>query len=269
MKRLIAVSAIAAITAGALAACSSSKSGTIKPAAPPASGTVSSGVASSTHATPSPRVVSVPLSFNPDNLLKGNAKPTFPEGVSGQVAVVSEGPLIVSQAGSAMLPIAIRNNTQSAVSHVDMSASASLAGSVVATGRSQGTAPAQLAPGEAGLAFIYFEKKFKATGATYQFQSETMQADKSSFNTASVQVTQANLVNGSVVGTAKNTTEAMLQGPYAVQVYCFTGNVITNEVGSFADQDANLPAGGTLTYTANLYDAKCPSYLVGISGYYD
>ena len=264
MKRLIAVPAIVAIAVTALCGCGSSKNGTIEPAAPPAS--VTSGGAS-TSAAPSTHAAAV-TQVNPDNLLKGNAKPTFTAGASGQVAVVSQGPLVVSQIGSAMLPIAIRNNTKNAVSHIDMSASASLAGSVVATGSSQGTEPAQLAPGEAGLAFIYFEKSFNATGATYDFKSETQPAGTSSFNTASVQVTQANLVNGSVVGTAKNATSATLQGPYAVQVYCFTGNVITDEQGSFADQDADLPAGGTLTYTANLYDTKCPSHLVGISGYF-
>jgi hypothetical protein len=228
---------------------------------------LASTTAPSTHPAPS-SPAAVTLSFNRSNLLKGNAKPTFPAGAPGQVAVVSQGPLVVSPAGMALLPIAIRNNTKSAVAHIDMSASASLSGAVIATGRSQGTEPAQLAPGEAGLAFIYFEKSFKATGVTYDFKSETQPANKSSFNTASVQVTQANLVNGSVVGTAKNITGATLQGPYAVQVYCFTGNQITNEQGSFADQDAELPAGGTLTYTANLYDTKCPSYLVGISGYF-
>lgn len=68
------------------------------------------------------------------------------------------GPLNPGSSGDAVLPIAIRNNTNDAVSYLEITGSARTpAGKFVAAGNSQGTTPATLAPGQVGPAFIYFE----------------------------------------------------------------------------------------------------------------
>ena len=61
----------------------------------------------------------------------------------------------------------------------------------------------------------------------------------------------------------------MAVGPYNVQVYCFAGNKLTAEVGSFADQNDDVAADAKVSFTAGLYDTKCDKFTVGVSGYFD
>lgn len=207
--------------------------------------------------------------FNVGGYLAGNAKPTFPAGEQGQVFIVAQGPLKEPGIG-AKLPIAYRNNTGAAISHVDLSATARLNGKLVASGKSQGAIPAQVQPGEVGFAFIYFEdsKSMADTGLKYEFTAETTPADTSSYNTAPLTVGEATHNGSSIVGTAVNKTGKALTGPYGVQVYCFAGNKLTAEVGAFADQNDKVAADAKVSFTANLYDTKCDKFTVGVSGYF-
>ena len=95
------------------------------------------------------------LPFNSDHLLKGNAKPNFPDGAANTVAVVQQGPVInLGNGAGAYIPIAFRNNTSKAISHVDWTGVAKVGGKIVSTGESQGTDPAQIAPGAVGLSYV-------------------------------------------------------------------------------------------------------------------
>jgi hypothetical protein len=219
--------------------------------------------------TPSPTAAPSVQPFNVGGYLAGNAKPTFPAGEPGQVSIVAQGPLKKPGIG-AILPIAYRNNTGAAISHVDLSATARLNGKLVASGKSQGTTPAQVQPGEVGFAFIYFEdsKSMADTGLKYEFTAETSPADTSSYNTAPLTVGEATYNGSSIVGTAVNKTGKALTGPYGVQVYCFAGNKLTAEVGSFAEQHNDVAAGAKVSFTADLYDTKCDKFTVGVSGYF-
>jgi hypothetical protein len=52
-------------------------------------------------------------------------------------------------------------------------------------------------------------------------------------------------------------------------VFCFdAANKLIDVGGGFADQDGDVAPSGTLTFTADLYGASCPRYLVGATGYY-
>ena len=133
------------------------------------------------------------LPFNSDHLLKGNAKPNFPDGAANTVAVVQQGPVInLGNGAGAYIPIAFRNNTSKAISHVDWTGVAKVGGKIVSTGESQGTDPAQIAPGAVGLSYVYFSTKVPPPNAAFTFSEESSAADKSFFNTASLRVTQAN-----------------------------------------------------------------------------
>jgi hypothetical protein len=212
------------------------------------------------------------LPINSGGLLGGNAKPVFPAGAPGKVDVVGIGPLSTTPAGDSTLPIAVRNNTRAGVSHIDISATArNNTGKLVATGTSQEVDPAQLAPGEVGLSFIYFQigTPPPPKDATYSFSAQTIPADKSSYNTASLKVTEANLSGGSIVGTGVNKTGKQVQGPYSVNAYCFdaAGHLLSTQ-GSFADQSGDLAPNASASFTLNLYGTSCPSYLVGITGFF-
>lgn len=252
-KTFVSVALIGAATL-LLAGCS--------PAAP--------GSASSPAAKPSesaPAASAQP--FNVGGLLAGNASPTVDAGEPGKVSVVAEGPLVKPGIGASLL-FAFRNNTSAAISHVDFSATARLDGKLVASGASQGTIPAQVQPGEIGLGYIYFDDSTSMpdTGLKYEFTAETLPADTSSYNTAPLKVSEANNNGSSIVGTAVNKTGKGLTGPYSVQVYCFEGNDITAQIGGFADQSDDITDNAQVSFTVDLYDTKCDTFALGVSGYF-
>jgi hypothetical protein len=207
-----------------------------------------------------------PLPFNASGLLGGNAQPNFPKGTPGKVSVVQVGPLDTSQG---ILLFAFRNNTPEGISHVDWSATARSGGAIVSTGSSQGTTPAQVQPGEVGLSYIFFENSKAIPDDTeYEFKAESSPIDTESFNTAPLKVTEANLAGGAVVGSATNETGASTQGPYSVPVYCFDGDNLLRYRGGFAEQDGPIEAGGKATFTVDLFGEKCPTFAVGVDGYF-
>jgi hypothetical protein len=250
-----------------LAACSTGRSGSGSTGPrSPTSAFKAPTATNSTTSAPSARPI------NGSGLLAGNARPEFPVGTPGKVDVVTVGTLVVDPSGGATLPVAVRNNTSNGISHVDLSVTAhDSAGRVAATGSSQAVVPAQLAPGEVGLALVYFDigTAKPPRGATYTFTAETSPADTSSYNTAPVKLTEANLTGGQIVGTGRNTTGKEIEGPYGVEAFCFgMGNQMTDVVGTFANEDGNVQPGGTISFTIDLAGTACVRYLVGASGYF-
>lgn len=210
-----------------------------------------------------------PLAFNASGLLGTNAAPNFEAGEPGEVSVVQIGPLVKPGVGASLL-FAFRNNTSAAVSHVDWSATARSGGSIVATGSSQGTAPSQIQPGEVGLAYIYFDngETIPAEGVEYEFNVETSAADTAFYNTAPMTVTESNVSGDAIVGAAENKTGANADGPFSVSIYCFEGDSIVSQTTGFTEQDS-LAEGATGTFTVSLYGDTCPTYAVGVSGYFN
>lgn len=206
------------------------------------------------------------LPFNAGGFLGTNATPNFPDGEPGEVSVVQVGPLKVTFGAS--LLFAFRNNTSDAISHVDWTATARSDGAIVATGSSQGTIPAVVQPGEVGLSYIFFENgESIPDGSEYEFDSSSSRAAATPYNTAPMTVTESNVAGDAIVGTAVNNTGEPTVGPYSVQVYCFEGDNIVDQMTSYAEQDA-LVDGATGTFTVSLYGAACPSYALGMGGYY-
>jgi hypothetical protein len=211
------------------------------------------------------------LPINGSGVLAGNAKPRFPMGDPGKVDVVQIGELS-KDAGGATLPVVIRNNTDKGVAHVDLSAVAhGSSGKVVATGSSPGFEPAQIQPGEPALGFIYLEadKALPPAGAAYTFTADVERADKSPYNTARVKIDEANYTGQAIVGTGSNKTGAKLTGPYSVNAYCFdTASKLVATYGTYAEPNSDLVPGAQISFTIDLYRARCQNYLVGSSGYF-
>lgn len=253
--------AIAGVLPVALIGCGGSSS---------RSGDVSAPVASSKAGVSESRSEPVaPLPFNASGLLAGTANPSLPEGEQGKVSVVQVGPLS-EQGGAASLPIAFRNNTAEGISHIDWTGTARSSGSIVATGSSQGTIPAQVKPGEIGLAFIYFGNGSPPlpADAQYEFTVNTSKLDQDSYNTAPLKVTEANLRGDAVVGAARNQTGESVEGPFSVSVYCFEGDKLLGEHGAYAEQNGPAAADAQVTFSASLYGSQCPTFAVGVGGYF-
>ena len=206
------------------------------------------------------------LPFNASGLLGGTAQPTFPDGETGEASVVQIGPLDKERG---TLVFAFRNNTSDGISHVDWTATARSAGAIVATGSSQGTTPSQVQPGEVGLAYIYFDNSAEVTDdAEYEFTVSTSPVDTSSYNTAPFKVTEATLVGESIVGAATNETGAEAIGPYGVSIYCFDGDNLVSQLGTYAEQSDEIADGGSVTFSENLYGDACPTFALGVGGYF-
>lgn len=256
--RLILVCAVSL----SVAACSSSSSDS-----PTTSSSSSSSAAqpqSSTTATAATHALQ-------STLLAGNVHPKYPRGTQGQVSVVYQAPIQPQSAGTAV-PIVFRNNTSTAIAHVDVSATAKdPAGKIVASGASQGTDPSTVQPGQWALAYIYFDPGTKlAVNDTLSFSFQTMPASTDSFNTAAIQITQVNPSGSSIAGGVQNTTGHPVQGPISVHAYCLNsaGDPMSVVTGFTSSSSGNLAPDATDSFQLDLYDQSCPSFLVGASGYY-
>lgn len=163
------------------------------------------------------------------------------------------------------------NNTSKGVAHVDISGTVKdPTGKIVGSGDSQGTSPSVIKPGQWALAFIYFQSgDGLASNDTMSFNVSTSPADTSSYNTAAVQVTQANVSGSSITGGVQNTTGQVVTGPISVDLYCFDAAGHPDyEQGTFTSGSGDLSPGATDSFEINLYNQPCSSYLIGASGYY-
>jgi hypothetical protein len=171
-----------------------------------------------------------------------------------------------------LVPVVLRNNTSAAVAHVQVSATAKdQGGKIVASGSSQGTDPSAIEPGQWALAYIYFEPGSALTpDDMLSFTFQSMPASTDSFNTATIQVTQANLSGSSIAGGVQNTTGHPVQGPISIHAYCLSSaGDPTSEVGGFtSNSPGDLAPNAAGSFQLDLYDQECASFLVGASGYY-
>lgn len=71
-----------------------------------------------------------------------------------------------------------------------------------------------------------------------------------------------------IVGSATNDTGAKTTGPYSVEVYCFEGDTLLSSRISYAEQTGEVADGGKVTFSANMYGETCPTFAVGVSGYF-
>lgn len=90
----------------------------------------------------------------------------------------------------------------------------------------------------------------------------------SNFSTALLKVTEANVSAEAIVGAAVNGTGESVAGPFPVSVYCFDGDKLLSETGTFAEQDGPIAADGHVTFSSNLYGAACPTFIVGLSWFF-
>jgi hypothetical protein len=194
-----------------------------------------------------------------------------PAGAPGHVSVVYQAPIQPQSVGTSV-PIVFRNNTSGAIAHVDVSATAKdLTGKIVASGSSQGTDPSTVQPGQRAFAYIYFQSGTTlAANDTLSFTFQSTPASTDSFNTAAIQVTQANLSGSSIAGGVQNTTGHPVQGPISVHAYCLNsaGDPTSDVTGFTSSSSGDLAPDATGSFQLDLNDLNCPSFLVGASGFY-
>jgi len=238
---------------------------------PAATVTITVTVSPKATAASSPASAAPATAAPQSTLLAGNAHPQYSGGAAGQVSVVYQAPIEPQSTGTSV-PIVFRNNTSAAIAHVEVAATAKdPTGKIVASGSSQGTEPSTVQPRQWALGYIYFEPGTKlAANDTLSFSFQTMPASTDSYNTAALQVTQANLSGSSIAGGVQNATGHAVQGPISVHAYCLnsSGDPTSVVTGFTSSSSGNLAPDATDSFQLDLYDQSCPSFLVGASGYY-
>ena len=221
-----------------------------------------------TASVTAPQAIVAPATLGPSATLAGNAMPLVPDGDPGKVVVVSVG-TFNSDAFGTTVPVIIRNNSPSAITHVELAAGAKdSAGRIIGSGNSQDFHPGTLAPGQAALGYVYFQTKL-GPSTSFDFSFETSEPSTSSFAIVDLDVTQANATGGHITGGASNATSKVVQGPFTVGAFCFDSNgQLTGEHGTGADGPNNLSTSGSVTFDVNLFGVDCSEFLVGVSGYY-
>ncbi|OBI40891.1 hypothetical protein [Mycobacterium colombiense] len=225
--------------------------------------------------TPAPapsttRTAVKPLPFNAGGLLTGTASPSLPDGEPGKVSVVQIGALFKDGADATLLPFAFRNNTGAGISAVQWTGTARSGGSLVGTGGSKGaTTPAEIQPGEIGLAFIYFGRaKIPPEDVDYALTVSTSPVNRAPTSKAPLKVTEANVSGDAIVGAAVNATGKPLNGPFDAEVWCFDGDKLLTNTGDPADQNGPIAPDGQVTFSVPLHDRYCPTFTVGVEGFY-
>ena len=267
MKRL----AIALCAAALLSGCSGSDSGdTVRSGSGPTP-KVSDDSSQEPAVDPSDvESPEEPVTVAPSTSALLNIKGKFeiPDGEEGALSVVAIG---VADEASGTVPVVVRNRTDTVLAGVEVSGTArDGAGKLMGSGSSQGFAPELVNPGEWAFGYVYIDGVKAAKDTAFDFTATGNEPDEF-LGSVDVEIVEVELTKGSygdnLVGIVSNPTEEEVTGPIDVSVACFdkTGTLVSTHSG-FADSDP-LAAGGTSSFSIDLFDDTCENWAMGSSGY--
>jgi hypothetical protein len=186
-----------------------------------------------------------------------------PAGDAGTVSVVLTGP----DDGSSV-PMIVRNNTADTLYNLEVTGIArDAAGTLAATGSSQGFEPVAVGPGEWAMGYVYFEAL--TGGETYEWQTQ-FDTEAGFIGQLDLTISEAELTSGEfnqqVVGIATNENADPVSSG-SVFVSCFDGANLLGVTQGYTDGD-EIAAGGFGPFTVDLYDVEtCPAMAIAASGY--
>lgn len=259
--------AIAAFAVALLSGCAGADSGDVARSGngPSPAPSTSQGQAASTGATNDGEASVAPATSSKLNI---HGKVQVPDGEDGELSVVVVGKPD-PQAGS--VPVIVRNRTPEPLSGIEVTGTTrDAAGKLIGSGSSQGFAPELLGPGEWAVGYVYFDGA-KLTSETKYDLTATGTAPDESGGSVDVEIVEVSATAGTysdqLVGIVKNATDSEVSGPISVMVGCFdnSGSLESTQSG-FAESDP-LAAGGTSSFSVDLFDGPCKNWAVGASGY--
>lgn len=279
LRRRTLVMVAAVLTAGALVGCGESddvrsdsgptaQESTSEPDGSTSDGSEVGSEETTTTTTEPPEAVPA---TSPVVTVVGNVQ--IPEGEPGALSVVLVGTADANpDRPTGTVPVVVRNRTANTIYSIEASATARAAdGSLAGSGSSQGFAPSRVEPGEWAFGFVYFSSDLPPD-ATFEVTA-TGEDDDSFVGSLDVKPVETNQVPGEytpsqVVGIVSNEHGEQVDGPISVTVACFddAGTTIRSVHGSYTDADS-IAAGGTASFSVDVFDGTCPNYAVGASGY--
>ncbi len=186
---------------------------------------------------------------------------SLPAGDPGVVAVIASGAALDR---SHSIPIIIRNNTSDTIGQIEVTGIArDAAGTLAGSGSSQGFQPKRVEPGEIAWGYVFFGDT-TGDGLTFELSAS---GDEASTYFQPIEITELNANDNQIVGVITNTSDDELSGPISVGGICFAADgSLLGTFNAFSEQD-KLAAGGTGSFSADLYGDACPNGLLGASGY--
>lgn len=165
----------------------------------------------------------------------------------------------------------VRNNTSDTLYRLEaVGIARDTAGTLVASGSSQGFEPTILKPGEWAMGYVYFDIDALSGDETFEWQTQSDTAP-GFLGTLELTISEAELTSGDfgqqVVGIVNNDNTESVTGPNSVYVGCFDGPNLLGVDTGFTDGDEIRP-GGFSPFTVDLYSVEaCPALAIAASGF--
>jgi hypothetical protein len=248
-----------------IGACSSSSKSTSSGSGPSVSEATSAGGASATTST-SKAAAATPKTSKALHL---SAPITLPNGQPGKLSVIAVGK---ATQNSSSVPVVVRNNTADTVYNVAASGTARKSGALVASGESQGFAPAVVHPGEWAMGYVYFGTNDAVIqGATFEVTATADTSPSSIFPEVDLTIAEANKTQGqfgaTIVGIVRNDTSSIIDTPIEVWLGCFEGSTPTAVRSDFTNGDNPLSPKATASFSIDVPDTTpCTTYALGSTG---
>jgi hypothetical protein len=195
----------------------------------------------------------------------GTALSLLPQGDPGELSVVAVG----AYDGN-ILPFVVRNNTGEAVISLSATGKAlNSAGQLIGTGGDQMLNPNLLRAGGLSMGYIYFGGAVFPADTTFLITVTGTPAAQEKFeNQRDLEVVEAALVDGRVVGTLRNGYEEPLNGPFGVQVACFDTSGGLTYLKKVYTPEQHADAGAQATFQATFFEpVDCSRFLLAGGGF--
>jgi hypothetical protein len=264
MKRLVVVGVVVSIALGATA-CGSSSDTVRSDNGPAITATVGGGAGGKSGTT-----VATDASPKDAPSIFMSSPVEIPPGTPGELSIAVQG--APTGTYSSTVPVVVRNNTDEALTQLEVSGPARGAdGALVGTGSSQGFQPATLQPGEWAMGYVFFSNQLPP-GTTVDLTATGKSPDQytSIFPDLPVKIGEANLVQDqyspNVVGILQNTSDETLFAT-SVMLMCFDGSTPTTARSGYPDSTADLAPGTSSSFDVTLLsEESCPTFALAASG---
>ena len=166
-----------------------------------------------------------------------------------------------------VIAVLIRNNTDSPVYNLDVSATArDAAGSVLGTGPGRDIAPSLVQPGGIAFGRILFEDT-PLDGATIEYIVTGDTTNRTIFVPSDLEIVEHNLVGGNIVGSLLNSHSTALDSVEAF-VICLDDNLTPIAAHSSRTDQDRVESGAQLPFSVDLLgdEAQCARYLLAARG---
>jgi len=215
--------------------------------------------------TASAKIATTPKAKKSKPYLGGNAFSLLNSGKNRQLSIVATGIY-----DGTSIPLIVRNNTGKDIVRVQVTGVARSAdGKLLASGGDQGFGPNVLHSGDYAIGYVYFSGIDLPADAKYEFEtSSTDVVDDSYDSIRDLVVTEADSLDGRIVGFLQNNFKETVKGPMGVKVMCVGADgTLLGMFQGYTDKDSAKSA-EKVPFQVDIYgQVDCTNFLVAASGY--